>query len=245
MSLLKKGKKQSMKKVEQTKLQIPNYVNTMFDNWESILKQMEWDFEDEFGYVKTKSERISCLGLVINLTNPKTNKPFSIIVSDDLLEGDEIVKRLNYGNKVGGDLTKVGEWLDKRESQLSDVKKNLEKGTPIQIDLLNGVEMNKQNPNTFHIPSDEEKSNIEVGDVVKVVDTENSERFWVIVKEFISDELMVCEIDNELINNQPYSLGDKIFVTKDNIINIYNEKSLDGKQLKEDGTYDIKKDENN
>ena len=102
-----------MKKMKNNKPQIPNYVNTMFDNWESILKEMGYGLEDDFEYVQGKSETISCLGLKIKLINPKTNKPFSIIVSDDLLEGDEIVKRLNYGYKVGGDLTKIGEWLDK------------------------------------------------------------------------------------------------------------------------------------
>lgn len=223
MSYLKKGKKQSMKKVEQTKPQIPNYVNTMFDNWESILKQMEWNFEDEFGYVQTKSERISCLGLVVKLTNPKTKKPFSIIISDDLLEGDEIVTRLNKGNEVGGDLTKIGEWLDKRKSDNEEITKNIKKGKPIQIELMNGVEQNKKHPTSFHIPSDEKKSKIEVGDCVKVVDNQYGERFWVRVKEFISDELMVGEIDNKLVCKQPYSLGDKIFLTMDNIIDVHDE----------------------
>ncbi|NVK76014.1 MAG: hypothetical protein HWE24_21265 [Oceanospirillaceae bacterium] len=212
-----------MKNVETTEPQIPNYVNQMFDNWESILKQMEWDFEDEFGYVKTKSETISCLGLQINLINPKTKKPFSIIISDDLLEGDEITKRLNYGYKVGGDLTKIGEWLDKRKSDNEEITKNLERGKPIQIELLNGVEQNKEFPTSFHIPSEEKKSKIEVGDKVKVVDIQHSERFWVKVEEFISDELMVGVIDNELIGKQPYSLGDKIFLTMDNIIDVHDE----------------------
>lgn len=243
-----RGKKQSMKKMKNNKPQIPNYVNTMFDNWESILKEMGYGFEDDFGYVQTKSETISCLGLEIKLTNPKTNKPFSIIISDDLLEGDEIVNRLNYGNKVGGDLTKIGDWLDKRKTELTNQQTNIKKGSPIQIELLNGVEQNKQYPNSFHIPSDEKKSKVEVGDVVKVVDTEYGERFWVIVKEFISDELMVGEIDNRLVGKQPYSLGDKIFLTKDNIIDVNDEEYREYIKEKfpnilKDGTFD--KNDNN
>ena len=223
MSFSKKGKKQSMKKMKNNKPQIPNYVNTMFDNWENLIEDMDYGFERNFNYVQTKSESISCLGLVVKLTNPKTNKPFSIIISDDLLEGDEIVNRLNYGNKVGGDLTKIGDWLDKRKTEITNQQINVKKGTPIQIELLNGVEQNKKHPTTFHIPSDEKKSKVEVGDIVKIVDIQYGERFWVIVKEFISDELMVGEINNTLVNKQPYSLGDKIFLTKDNIIDVNDE----------------------
>ena len=88
------------------------------------------------------------------------------------------------------------------------------------IELLNGMRRNKEYPTTFHIPSYEEKSKVGVGSFVKVVDTKYGERFWVIVKEFVLDELMVGEINNELKKNQPYSLGDEIFLKYDNIIDI-------------------------
>lgn len=246
MSFSKKGKKQSMRKMKNNKPQIPHYVNTMFNNWETLIEDMGYGFESDFNYVKTKSEEISCLGLVVKLTNPKTNKPFSIIISDDLLEGDEIVNRLNYGNKVGGDLTKIGDWLYKRKTNITNQQTNIKKGKPIQIELMNGVEQNKKYPTSFHIPSDEKKSKVEVGDVVKIVDIQYGERFWVIVKEFISDELMVGEINNTLVGKQPYSLGDKIFLTKDNIIDVNDEEYREYVKEKfpnilKEGTYDKNK----
>ena len=53
--------------------------------------------------------------------------------------------------------------------------------------------------------------------------TKYGERFWVIVKEFILDELMIGVIDNELKSNQPYSKGDEIFIKYDNIIGVIEE----------------------
>jgi hypothetical protein len=104
--------------------------------------------------------------------------------------------------------------LDKLDSQ------------PIQIELLDGVKHNRKHPNTFHIPTYREKSKIEVGSSVKVVDIKYGERFWVIVEEFISNELMVGRIINHLVGGklktgvQPYSWGDYIYFTMDNIIDI-------------------------
>jgi hypothetical protein len=210
-------------KIKKEEMVIPKFVNEMYNNWEIFLQQMGGNFERDYKYEMGKDEVISCIGLSVKLTNPKTNKQFSIIISDDLLESGEVRKRLNYGNKVCGDLTKVGEWLDKRKSSKDRIENNLKNEKPIQIDLLNGVEYNKEHSETFHIPSDEKKSKVNVGDCVKVVDNQYGERFWVIVKDFISDELMVGEINNELVGNQPYSLGDKIFLTMDNIIDVLDD----------------------
>jgi len=208
---------------KEQKNEIPNFVNTMYNNWETILHQMGKDFEKDFDYKITKDETISCLGLRIQLKNPKTNKTFSLIVSDDSLENGEVSKRMNYGNSVGGDLNKIGDWLGERNSKKEKIENNLKNGKPIQIDLLNGIEHNKKNSETFHIPCKEKKSKVQIGDYVKVVDNQCGERFWVIVKDFISDNLMVGEIDNELVGKQPYSLGDKIFLTKDNIIDVLDD----------------------
>ena len=195
----------------------------MFDNWETLLHQMGRDFEKDFDYTMTKDETINCLGLRIQLKNPKTNKTFSLIVSDDSLEKGELLERIDYGKSVGGDLSKIGKWIEKRKTKKEKIQNNLSNKKPIQIELMDGVEQNKKHPNSFHIPSNEKKSKVEVGDCVKVVDTEYGERFWVIIKEFITDELMVGEINNTLVGNQPYSLGDKIFLTMDNIIDVHDE----------------------
>lgn len=91
------------------------------------------------------------------------------------------------------------------------------------VELLNGMKRNKEYPTTFPIPSYEEKLKVGVGSILKVVDTKYGERFWVIVKEFILDELMIGVIDNELKSNQPYSKGDEIFIKYDNIIGVIEE----------------------
>ena len=103
------------------------------------------------------------------------------------------------------------------------IETNLKKGKPIQIELLNGVEYNKKHTETFYIPSNEKKSKVDLGDSVKVCDMKYGERFWVHIDDFISDDLMVGIIDNQLVGNQPYSNGDKIYLTKDNIIDVFDE----------------------
>ena len=50
---------------KEQKNEIPNFVNTMYNNWETILHQMGKDFEKDFDYKITKDETISCLGLRI------------------------------------------------------------------------------------------------------------------------------------------------------------------------------------
>ena len=117
-------------------------------------------------------------------------------------------------------LVEYHEYVSEMIKELKYVKvvSDLKKGIPIQIDLKDGVEMNEKHPTTFNIPSDEEKDELKVGDVVKIIDKWNSERFWVEIKDFITDDLMVCIVTNDLLNNQPYDFGDELFVTKRNII---------------------------
>ena len=97
---------------------IPKFVNEMYNNWEILLRQMGGCFERDFKYEITKSEKISCLGLEIELLNPITKKPFSIIISDDVLGGGEIRERLNFGKGVDGDLTKIGNFVNDRKERM-------------------------------------------------------------------------------------------------------------------------------
>jgi len=106
-----------------------------------------------------------------------------------------------------------------REGTIQQIKD----GKPIQIPLLNGVNWNKEHPTSFFIPSDEKKSKLVEGDLVKIVDTYHKERFWVKIEEFISEDLMVGTISNDLIGNQPYNFGDKLFLHMDNIIDVLDE----------------------
>ena len=122
------------------------------------------------------------------------------------------------------------------------IELNKNKSKPIQVELLNGVEQNKKHPNRFHIPSNEQKSKVDLGDSVKVCG--GGERFWVHIVDFISDDLMVGIIDNVLVGNQTYNCDDKIYLTKDNIIDVYDEeykrwvKENHPNLLKDGETYD-------
>lgn len=124
-------------------------------------------------------------------------------------------------------LVEYHEYVSEMIKELKYVKvvSDLKKGIPIQIDLKDGVEMNEKHPTTFNIPSDEEKDELKVGDVVKIIDQWNRERFWVEIKDFITDDLMVCIVRNDLMNNQPYDFGDELFVTKRNIIDVETTRS--------------------
>lgn len=68
------------------------------------------------------------------------------------------------------------------------------------IEYINGVDMNRQYPDTFQIPSDEDKAAIKVGDFVKIGITSESggERFWGEVLE-VSQHGVTVRVDNDLI----------------------------------------------
>jgi hypothetical protein len=106
-----------------------------------------------------------------------------------------------------------------------------ERVIPFQIDLVDGVKLNQKHPNTFHIPSDEEKSELCVGNIVKVIDEKYRERFWVEIDDFITDDLMIGIIRNDLVGNQPYTFNDKIFMKMEHIIMIEHLKSEKGRGL--------------
>ena len=106
-----------------------------------------------------------------------------------------------------------------------------ERVIPFQIDLIDGVKHNQKHPNTFHIPSDEDKSELCVGNRVKVIDEKYSERFWVEIEDFITDDFMIGIIRNDLVGNQPYTFNDKIFMKMEHIIMIEHLKSENGRGL--------------
>jgi hypothetical protein len=97
---------------------------------------------------------------------------------------------------------------------------------PFEIDLVDGVIQNIKHPNTFHIPSNEVKSYIGIGNRVKVIDKKYRERFWVEIEDFIDDYLMIGIIRNDLVSNQPYTFNDKIFLKMDNIISVEVNRNL-------------------
>ena len=78
-------------------------------------------------------------------------------------------------------------------------------------------QLKRENPDTFTTPSDEDLLALEVGDIVKVCDGE--ERFWNVVKE-INGDVIVAEVNNCLIGDQPYGVGHLIQFSKRHIYDI-------------------------
>lgn len=100
--------------------------------------------------------------------------------------------------------------------------------------LENGVERNKQHPDTFKIPTIEEIGELKVDDLVKLMFNENGtvERMWVIVSEieaFDDGKLRFKgTLDNEPYELKSVGLGDVIEFSSENIISIYeNSKNID------------------
>lgn len=86
------------------------------------------------------------------------------------------------------------------------------------VELNDAQKLAKKHPNTFEAPTQEQLNSIEIGDTVKICDGE--ERFWTIVKELKEDHI-VAEVNNKLIGDQEYNLGDLIQFTKNNIYEIH------------------------
>jgi len=85
------------------------------------------------------------------------------------------------------------------------------------MDFIDGVERNKQRPDTFEIPSQEEKDNIEIGNYIKV--GHNRERFWGKVLSLNSNKITI-RIDNDLVCEHPFKCDDEIQVEKRNVLDI-------------------------
>ena len=85
----------------------------------------------------------------------------------------------------------------------------------------NAQELHKANPNTFHVPTQEELDGLTKGDTVKV--STCGERFWVKVT-WVGGESVVGTVDNDLLFTDEHGLdyGDIITITKENIYDIFN-----------------------
>lgn len=87
------------------------------------------------------------------------------------------------------------------------------------IKFTNGVEMNQQHPDTYHIPSEAEKVAVKPGDNVKVgvavAGRVNSEKFWVLVTENdTANQIITGTVNNDLVCTDSHGLvdGDSITV---------------------------------
>lgn len=92
--------------------------------------------------------------------------------------------------------------------------------------LLNGIELNTAHPNTFFIPSDEEKNELVPGDFVKIgvsfdSTSINTERFWLRVKTISTDGVKGI-VDNDLVFTEMHGLDyqDEMSIKFENILSI-------------------------
>jgi hypothetical protein len=90
----------------------------------------------------------------------------------------------------------------------------------IQFDDV--VEIQKQHPDTFQIPSDEEREKVKVGQHIKVIS--KAERLWTEVIDIIKDDQgikqYVCIVDNFLVLNEAINYGSIVPVMPWNIMDI-------------------------
>jgi hypothetical protein len=138
-----------------------------------------------------------------------------------MISSSQQIKNLiiRYGyNEILNDI----DWLSRSDKRVKVEiwKDKIFENKPLKIELVNGISQNRKYPNSFKMPSLDVKSKLKVGDLVKVSDELYNERFWVEILEFVSEELIIGRIDNELIMEQPYTLNHKIFLSLENIIDI-------------------------
>jgi len=86
------------------------------------------------------------------------------------------------------------------------------------MNFINGQEMNKQNPDTFHIPSQEELDTLKEGVFIKV--GHNAERFWAEITSIEDSGSIYARVDNDLLNEHPFKCDDKILVENKHILDI-------------------------
>lgn len=86
------------------------------------------------------------------------------------------------------------------------------------MDFIDGVELNKENPESFLIPSDKEKNKMEDGFHIKV--GHNSERFWAEVTSIEESGRIHARVDNDLVNKHPFKCDDKITVERRHLLDV-------------------------
>ncbi len=86
------------------------------------------------------------------------------------------------------------------------------------LTLIDGVALNQSNPETFQIPTDEEKANIKPGDSVKIGIADHDEQFWVTI-ETVAEEHFFGRVDNHLLTDE-ISFGETITFQKRHVLTI-------------------------
>ncbi len=92
--------------------------------------------------------------------------------------------------------------------------------------LDSGVELNRQYPSTFIIPSKEEISQLKIGDLVKLVFREDTagERMWVKISDISltgDHNSFVGTLDNEPYELETIKYGDTVIFSPEHVIQIF------------------------
>ncbi len=85
------------------------------------------------------------------------------------------------------------------------------------MEFVDGIQKNKEHPESFLIPSDKEKDKMEAGFHIKV--SHNKERFWSEVILIDGDKIN-ARIDNDLVLEQPFKCDDIILVERRHILDL-------------------------
>ena len=93
------------------------------------------------------------------------------------------------------------------------------------LPFVNAVEMHKQHPDTFEIPSKNDLLALKKGDFVKVClqdDNRNGERFWCQVTSIDkAQRKIIASVDNELVFYPEIELGLEVKFDFNNVYAIY------------------------
>ena len=91
--------------------------------------------------------------------------------------------------------------------------------TTMTEEFVDAQQMHRHHPGTFEVPSDRRLASISPGDTVKVCNRQ--ERFWVTVSS-VDGEHITGVVDNQLMDDYGYNLGDSIQFEKRHIYSIYD-----------------------
>ena len=92
--------------------------------------------------------------------------------------------------------------------------------------LDSGVELNRQYPSTFVIPSKEEISQLRIGDLAKLIFREDTsvERMWVKISDIslIGDKnSFIGTLDNDPYGLETIKYGDTVIFSPEHVIQIF------------------------
>lgn len=104
------------------------------------------------------------------------------------------------------------------------IRGRVRKKKEYSMNFISAQLMKKEHPETFDAPTIEELTNLKESSIVKIC--HKNERFWTIIKKIDKDkdtvfqDLITAVVNNKLIEDQPFDLGDIIQFQKHHIYSI-------------------------